>query len=677
MRHIAKPILILVFLSLLVAPGCQDGAEWPWSKNKDPAPAPADPAKPGVQAIVPSNVPTTGGVTVAIRGVNFEDGAVVFLYGQPCTPVTFVDAFELQVTAPPHPPGSVDVEVVNPSDAYGRLENGLHYTDAPVLTGLTPTQGSQAGGTAITLSGFNFQTGATVTVGGTPASSIVVVSSTQITCDTPAGTVGTRDVRVTNPDTRFDEYSGFTYLASPPTVSSVTPPSGTNMGGNTVTVSGSWFQNGATVKFGPLSAGSVTFVNATTLQAVVPAGPHAPAPVGVTVTNPDAQAHTKTGAYQYVFSSPAPTVTAVNPSSGPPGTHNAITVTGTGFQAGAILMLGPYTPSSVTVVSATSITAATPVVTGLTGNTPVTVQVTNPDTQSGSLAAGYTFVPPGGNRVVTYQIDGSVSCDLWYFDFSANLSRFQTVMVNAGLHTNGGDSYTDNSVEDWLQAQILGYTSSFYRRNSDGTKVSGSSFNVCFVGTSPPSPWIPPPSTQGNAQPNQYNILHFMDTDPNSTSALGRAWMDLSTGTGGLPDNGRRENNSRANSLGIFMTPIWGNLVSWGRVSVLNPALSASDRNYVDGTYTLGSGTSAQDSRFLAIRSRIANFADGLCTVAMHEIGHSLGLVITSRNSSVTGSHCPNTSCPMYPVATWGNTTFCTGTSSCTAELAAAVGYSP
>ena len=55
-----------------------------------------------------------------------------------------------------------------------------------------------AGGETITLTGTNFQAGATVAIGGTAATSVSVVSSTSITFVTPAKTAGDYDVVVTN-----------------------------------------------------------------------------------------------------------------------------------------------------------------------------------------------------------------------------------------------------------------------------------------------------------------------------------------------------------------------------------------------------------------------------------------------------------------------------------------------
>jgi len=60
------------------------------------------------------------------------------------------------------------------------------------------TAADPAGGETITLTGSNFQTGAAVTIGGTTATSVSVVSTTSITFTTPAKTAGDYDVVVTN-----------------------------------------------------------------------------------------------------------------------------------------------------------------------------------------------------------------------------------------------------------------------------------------------------------------------------------------------------------------------------------------------------------------------------------------------------------------------------------------------
>jgi len=86
----------------------------------------------------------------------------------------------------------------------------------PVVAALFPKSGTTAGGTPVTIAGSGFQAGASVTFGGTPASSVVVVNATTITAVTPARPTGTVAVAVTNPDAQSSSLAnGFFYV--PPT----------------------------------------------------------------------------------------------------------------------------------------------------------------------------------------------------------------------------------------------------------------------------------------------------------------------------------------------------------------------------------------------------------------------------------------------------------------------------
>lgn len=72
----------------------------------------------------------------------------------------------------------------------------------------------------------------------------------------------------------------------PPTVTSISPTSGPVTGGTTVTINGSRFNDGATVRFGDAAASQVVVQNALRLTARTPAVPNA-GRVAVTVTNTD------------------------------------------------------------------------------------------------------------------------------------------------------------------------------------------------------------------------------------------------------------------------------------------------------------------------------------------------------------------------------------------------------
>lgn len=68
---------------------------------------------------------------------------------------------------------------------------------APTVTSISPSNGSTAGGTAVTITGTNFAAGATVTFGTAAATNVVIVSSTTITATTPVGSAGAVTVAVT------------------------------------------------------------------------------------------------------------------------------------------------------------------------------------------------------------------------------------------------------------------------------------------------------------------------------------------------------------------------------------------------------------------------------------------------------------------------------------------------
>src|SRR5947208_7666687 len=87
---------------------------------------------------------------------------------------------------------------------------------APTVSSVAPNSGSTAGGTAVTITGTNFAAGATVTFGAAAATNVVVVSGTQITATTPAGSAGAVTVRVTNPGAQSGSLAnGISYVVVP------------------------------------------------------------------------------------------------------------------------------------------------------------------------------------------------------------------------------------------------------------------------------------------------------------------------------------------------------------------------------------------------------------------------------------------------------------------------------
>lgn len=70
---------------------------------------------------------------------------------------------------------------------------------APVVTAINPTRGGAGGGTTVTVTGSGFTGATAVRFGASSASAMTVVSDTQITATSPAGSSGTVDVTVVTP----------------------------------------------------------------------------------------------------------------------------------------------------------------------------------------------------------------------------------------------------------------------------------------------------------------------------------------------------------------------------------------------------------------------------------------------------------------------------------------------
>ncbi len=336
---------------------------------------------PTVSSVSPNSGSTAGGTAVTITGMNFATGATVKFGTTAATSVVVVDSTTITATTAAHAAGVVTV-TVTVSGQSGSLTNGFTYIGPPTVSSVSQNTGPVAGGTAVTITGTNFATGATVTFGGTAATNVVVVNSTTITATTPAGTAGAVTVTVTVSGLSGSRINGFTYVV-PPTVSSVSPISGTTAGGTAVTITGTNFATGATVKFGTTAATSVVVVDSGTITATTPT--HAAGAVTVTVTV-SGQSGSLTNGFTYVA---PPTVSSVSPISGTTAGGTAVTITGTNFATGATVTFGGTAATNVVVVNSTTITATTPA--GTAGAVTVTVTVSG---LSGSRINGFTYVVP-------------------------------------------------------------------------------------------------------------------------------------------------------------------------------------------------------------------------------------------------------------------------------------------
>lgn len=352
-----------------------------WLRPAEAAPAPT------VTTVTPASGPLIGGSAITITGTGFLAGATVDLGGVAATGVVVVSATSITATTAAHAQGAVLVTVTNTDGQGGTLSGGFTYLGPPpTLTLVAPASGPTAGATTITLTGTEFGAGTTVSVGGTVATSVAVASATSLTAVTPAGVAGVANVVVTKADGQAATLAGgFTYTQSaPPAVTSISPTSATHGGGTTVTITGTGFVAGATVRFGTTVATSVTATSSTTITATAPAGT-ANALVSVSVTNADTQSGALASAFRFVDTGTV-TVTAVAPNAGPLEGGTPVTVVGTNFNPGATVKFGD-TLGSVSSVTPNSIVVLSPVK-AAAGK--VAVTVTNTDAKAGTFN-GFTY----------------------------------------------------------------------------------------------------------------------------------------------------------------------------------------------------------------------------------------------------------------------------------------------
>ena len=255
----------------------------------------------------------------------------------------------------------------------------------PVITDVTPEDGGVAGGTAVTITGSNFTNTADTDVyfGGTAASSVVVVDSSTITCDTPAHAAGAVDVEVANSNGFDTAPNAFTYHDAP-SISDVDPDNGPAAGGTAVTITGSDFTTAGstTVTFGGAAASDVTVVNTTTITCTTPA--HGGGDVDVAVTN-DFGSDTLNNGFRF---NNAPDITSIDPTNGPAVGGTAVTIYGSDFTTSADtdVDFGGAAASDVVVVDQSTITCTTPA----HAAGAVDVEVTNSN-GSDTLPSAFTY----------------------------------------------------------------------------------------------------------------------------------------------------------------------------------------------------------------------------------------------------------------------------------------------
>jgi hypothetical protein len=294
-----------------------------------------------------SGVLTVGGYDIT-SGVSFNASSPGIFLGTPsgaCSTGITTNCFGGQISIVGPTSARMDISI-DPSTSVGPkyvevhrngdtsiLSGGVVVTDpSPANISITPTLGTVAGGTAVTVMGSNFRSGAQVYFGGLAAMSVNVMDSGTIQATTPANVPAFTNVVVMNVDGTWGAGAGiYGFVTAPPVINTASPLSGPP--GTVVTVQGVNFGTvlpNVQVTFGGAAARIISITDSS-LQAIVPYGAVSGS-VFVTVVGQPA-----TG--------PNFTVTGAAPSTNP--ASNIYNFKDASFNAGGLPLLFPDWDDSV------------------------------------------------------------------------------------------------------------------------------------------------------------------------------------------------------------------------------------------------------------------------------------------------------------------------------------------
>ena len=358
---------------------------------------------------------------------------------------------------------------------------------APTLTALSPNNGIKLQAPFdVVLTGTNFGTVTTVNFGsGITVNATTVTDSTQMSANitiTSTAATGTRLVTVSNPAPGGGTSAGQTFTVNnpDPTLTARTPTSGNRLQTLSVILTGTGFISGtSTVSF----SGAGVTVNTTTVDSatqitvnITIASTAATGTRTITVTNPGPGGGSS-GTQDFAINNPAPTLTAVNPTSGARTQTLSVVLTGTNFISGvSTVSFGPnITVNTMTVDSSTQITANITIANGAAlGARSVSVANAAPAGGAATLTNGFTVTAANAAPVCATPQTGStlednaLSANLVCTDANADTLTYSRVANatngNAIVNPNGSFTYTPN-------ANFFG-TDSFTFKANDGTADS-------------------------------------------------------------------------------------------------------------------------------------------------------------------------------------------------------------
>lgn len=374
--------------------------------------------------ISPPQGPVTGGTLVTITGTNLSHNPSITIGGQSATNLVIVSDSMLRANAPSGAVGAQTVVVTTIGGSATRVA-GFTYIPAPIIGGVSPSQGPLGGNTEITITGSNLTGASSVTIGGLPANGITPVNSTTLKARTPqVQTAGPRNVAVTTVGGTATAINAFEYLGAP-TVTGVSPQLGPMVGNTLITITGTGFAEVSSVKIGNTSIQPFTVQSSTVITCYTPSSQTA-GPKNVSVTTVGGTFELANG-FTYLD---VPTIASVSPPSGATTGGEPITVSGNNFTGATSVRIGDFEATEVVATTNTTITARTPP--GAVG--PKAVTVTTPGGVDVKSSA-FSYYEPASIASIS-PTSGSTAGSTTLTITGANLSGTNGVKVGGVDATN-------------------------------------------------------------------------------------------------------------------------------------------------------------------------------------------------------------------------------------------------
>jgi hypothetical protein len=252
---------------------------------------------PTITSVSPSSGPGSGGTRVKIVGTRLFNVTSVD-FGSVAAKSFKVNKKGTKITAvsPAESGGTVDILITTTGGTNTAAPADQFTFGGPVVSSVSPSSGPASGGTQVSIAGTDLSGASAVSFGPDAATSFSAAKNgKKITAVAPAESAGAVSITITTPGGTTTVNNAFTYVG--PTVTGVSPTSGSHLGGTRVFITGTNLNGATSVEFGSV-AGTNVSVNGAGTRITVYTPAESAGPVSITVATPSGTV-TVSGAYTF------------------------------------------------------------------------------------------------------------------------------------------------------------------------------------------------------------------------------------------------------------------------------------------------------------------------------------------------------------------------------------------